>query len=373
MKAVNGHEIIQIIETWSPKNLACMDNDPIGLAIGTLNKPVTKVLVTLDVNMAVAEEAIAKGCELIIAHHPPIFRKLSNLRTDNPTGQLYEKLIKHNIAVYAAHTNLDVAEGGVNDLLADALQLQDRQLLEETYAEDLLKLVVFVPQAQAETVREALAKADAGRIGDYEACSYTTVGEGRFRALEGANPFVGDIGSLHTEPEMRIEVVLPSSSKGRVLKAMLNAHPYEEPAYDFIRLDQKVNEMGIGRIGRLPEKMTLQQFAEFVKVQLDVPRVRVVGDLQSSISKVAVLGGDGNKYINIAKRAGADVLVTGDMYFHVAQDAQAIGLQIVDPGHHVEKVMIKGVAEKMALMCADKKYSIEFVQSKVHTEPFIFV
>ena len=373
MKTVNGQEIIQLFEAWSPKKLACMDNDPIGLAIGTLNKPITKVLVTLDVNMAVAEEAIATDCELIIAHHPPIFRKLSNLRTDTPAGKLYEKLLKHDIAVYAAHTNLDVAEGGVNDLLADALGLVQRTILEETYAEDLLKLVVFVPQIDAERVREALATAGAGQIGNYQACSYSSEGEGRFTAMEGATPYIGEVGALHIEPEVKVEVVLPSSIKGRVLKAMLNAHPYEEPAYDIIRLEQQTNILGLGRVGRLPHKMTLLQFAEYVKKQLDVPCVRVVGDLKSTVSKVAVVGGDGNKYIYAAKRAGADVFVTGDLYFHVAQDAQAMDLQIVDPGHHVEKVMIAGVANKMQAFCDDKKYQVEFVKSTIHTEPFLFV
>lgn len=373
MKMVNGYEVIQLFESWVPKVLACMENDPIGLAIGTLNKRVTRVLVTLDVTMAVVEEAIRKGCEVIIAHHPPIFRKLSNLRTDTPAGQLYEKLIKHDIAVYAAHTNLDVAEGGVNDLLADALHLQNRAILEETYAEDVLKLVVFVPTSHADKVREAIAKEGAGKIGNYEACSFSNDGEGRFRALQDANPFVGEVGQLHIEQEVRVEVVLPDSKKGRVVKAMLQAHPYEEPAYDLIRLEQQVNKMGLGRVGYLPEEMKLEQFAQFVKQQLNVPCVRIVGDLSSNISKVAIAGGDGNKYIYAAKRAGADVFVTGDMYFHVAQDAQAIGLQIVDPGHHVEKVMIAGVAKKMSALCQEKKYNVAFIESEVHTEPFIFV
>lgn len=373
MKMVNGQEIIQLFESWSPKKLACMDNDPIGLAIGTLNKPVNKVLVTLDVNEYVADEAIAQGCELIIAHHPPIFRRLANIRTDHPAGRLYEKLLKNDIAVYAAHTNLDVAEGGVNDLLADALQLENRSILEETYAEDLLKLAVFIPTANAEDLREALAKAGAGRIGDYEACSYTTMGEGRFRALAHANPYVGSIGEIHVEEEVKVEVVLPESIKNRVLKAMLHVHPYEEPAYDIIRLDQQTNVMGLGRVGYLQQELSLHDFAQFVKQQLNVPAVRVVGDLQSKVKKVALVGGDGNKYIYAAKRAGADVFLTGDMYFHTAQDAQALGLQIVDPGHHVEKVMIAGVAKKMAKMCEDKKYIVDFVQSTIHTEPFLFV
>ncbi|MEO4052279.1 Nif3-like dinuclear metal center hexameric protein [Solibacillus sp. CAU 1738] len=373
MKSVNGHEIIQIFESWSPKKLACMPNDPIGLAIGTLNKSVSKVLVTLDVTDAVVEEAIAQGCELIIAHHPPIFRKLSNLRTDNPAGQLYEKCLKNDIAVYAAHTNLDVAAGGVNDLLADALQLENRQILEHTYSEQMMKLAVFVPNDYANTVRAALATAGAGQIGNYDTCSYTVEGEGRFRALEGANPFIGKLGEVIVEPEQKIEVIFPSSQKNRILKAMLKAHPYEEPAYDVFELALTTNEAGLGRIGTLLEPMTLQQFAEFVKVQLDVPFVRVVGSLDQVVSKVAVIGGDGNNYIHTVKRAGADVFVTGDIGFHMAQDAEVNGLNIIDPGHHVEKVMIQGVARKMKALCADKKLPVEFIESTIHTEPFKFI
>ncbi|MBB5149950.1 dinuclear metal center YbgI/SA1388 family protein [Ureibacillus thermosphaericus] len=373
MKQANGNEIIQLFESWSPKKLACMENDPIGLAIGTLNKVVTKVLVTLDVNQEVADEAIEKGCQLIIAHHPPIFRKLSNLRTDTPSGRLYEKLLKNDIAVYAAHTNLDVAEGGVNDLLADALQLQNREILEKTYSEHLMKLAVFVPDEHADELRYVLAKAGAGKIGNYDSCSYSTDGKGRFRPLEGANPYIGDVGEIEVTDEEKIEVVFPTSMKNRILKAMLNAHPYEEPAYDLYTLAQETNEYGIGRIGILKEPMSLRQFADYVKKRLQVPMVRIVGNENSTVSKVAVLGGDGNKYIHIAKRAGADVFVTGDMYFHVAQEAQAIGLNIVDPGHHVEKVMIKGVKEKMTSLCKENKLDVEFIESEVNTEPFIFI
>ena len=373
MKKANGNEVIQLFESWSPKKLACMPNDPIGLAIGTLNKNVSKVLVTLDVTDAVVDEAIASGCELIIAHHPPIFVKLSNLRTDNPQGRLYEKLIKNDIAVYAAHTNLDVAQGGVNDLLADALKLQNRQILEQTYSESMMKLAVFVPNEAADTVRAALATAGAGEIGNYDTCSFSSVGEGRFRALEDANPYVGAIGEVQIEPEQKIEVVFPQSIKNKVLKAMLNVHPYEEPAYDLFTLDVQTNEQGLGRIGKLAEPMTLKAFAEFVKVQLDVPCVRVVGPVDGLVQKVAIVGGDGNKYIRTAKFAGADVFVTGDIGFHMAQDAEVQGLSIVDPGHHVEKVMIKGVAEKMATLCTSKKLQVEFIQSAIHTEPFTFI
>ncbi|MFF5993764.1 Nif3-like dinuclear metal center hexameric protein [Lysinibacillus sp. KU-BSD001] len=373
MKTANGNEIIQLFESWAPKKYACMPNDPIGLAIGTLNKSISKVLVTLDVTDAVVDEAIANECELIIAHHPPIFFKLSHLRTDNPQGKLFEKCLKHDIAVYAAHTNLDVAPGGVNDLLADALGLENRQILEHTYSEQLMKLAVFTPKTHVDEMRTALAKAGAGQIGLYDACSFTSSGEGRFRALEGANPFLGQVGEMEVADEEKIEVVFPTSVKNKVLKAMLNTHPYEEPAYDVWTLDLQANEQGLGRIGSLAKPMTLKQFAEHVKVQLDVPALRVVGELNSMVRKVAVVGGDGNKYIRTAKFAGADVFVTGDIGFHMAQDAEINGLNIVDPGHHVEKVMIKGVAEKMSSMCADKKLRVEFIQSTIHTEPFQFI
>ena len=373
MKLANGHEIIQTFESWSPKKYACMENDPIGLAIGTLNKTVSKVLVTLDVTDAVVEEAIEQGCELIIAHHPPIFRKLSHIRTDNPQGKLFEKLIKNDIAVYAAHTNLDVAPGGVNDLLAAALHLQHTQILDETYVENLMKLAVFVPQQEANALREALAKAGAGQLGDYNSCSFTTQGTGRFKPLEGANPFIGSTGELEAVNEEKIEVVLPVSSKSRVLKAMLQAHPYEEPAYDMWHLEVEAERQGLGRIGTLEEPMTLEAFAHFVKQQLDVPSLRVVGPLDGLVKKVAVVGGDGNKYVYTAKFAGADVFVTGDIGFHVAQDAEVNGLSIVDPGHHVEKVMIKGVVDKMTKLCADKKLNVTFMASKINTEPFTFI
>lgn len=371
MKKVNGHEVIQLFERWSPKHYA-MDGDPVGLHIGQLNRPVEKVLVTLDVNEAVIDEAIDKGANLIIAHHPPIFRPLKNIMTDTPQGKMIEKCIKHDIAVYAAHTNLDVAPGGVNDMLADRLRLIDTAVVAPTYAASLYKFVVFCPTTHAEEIRHALGKAGAGAIGDYTACSYSSTGTGRFTAVNGANPYVGQVGLEEEVPEERIEVIVPQAIQNRVLKAMFAAHPYEEPAYDFYLLDQKEDALGLGRIGKLEEEMTLGEFADYVKAAFDVPAVRFVGHADKVIKKVAVLGGDGNKYIHAAKRAGADAYVTGDMYYHVAHDAETIGLAVVDPGHNVEKIMIEGVANYMAKACAEAKFAVSFIKSEVITEPFQF-
>ncbi|WP_438310975.1 Nif3-like dinuclear metal center hexameric protein [Sporosarcina sp. FA9] len=372
MKTVNGHEIIYLFEQWSPKKYA-MEGDPVGLHIGALNRTVEKVLITLDVNEEVVDEAIEIGATLIIAHHPPIFRPLKGIFVDTPQGRVIEKCIKNNLSVYAAHTNLDVATGGVNDMLAGLLGLLDTEVVEVTYSEPLYKLSVFSPDSHVDEVRQALAMAGAGAIGDYKGCSFTSSGTGRFTPNEGAKPFIGSVGKIESVSEEKIEVVLPGSLKQKVLKAMLKAHPYEEPAYDYFMLEQHTNELGLGRIGKLNEELTLGKFAEHVKSVFDVPAVRFVGNPSSIIRKVAVLGGDGNKYIHAAKRKGADVLVTGDLYYHIAHDAEAIGLNVVDPGHNIEKVMIQGVANYMTKACITAKYNVQFYESKIVTEPFQFI
>lgn len=372
MKKVNGHEVIALFEKWSPKRFA-MDGDPVGLHIGQLNRSVESVLVTLDVNEEVIDEAIRKGANLIIAHHPPIYRPLKGLLTETPQGSMIEKCIKNDIAVYAAHTNLDVAPGGVNDMLARELGLVDTEIVEPTYSELLYKLIIFSPVTHAEEIRQALEKAGAGAIGDYTGCSFSSTGIGRFTPTTGAEPFIGEVGKGEEVNEERIEVILPGQLRSKVLKAMLASHPYEEPAYDLIALDQEANQYGLGRVGKLEEKTTLAQFAELVKVAFDVPALRFVGDPNKEILKVAVLGGDGNKYIGAAKRSGADVLVTGDLYYHVAHDAQAMGLAVIDPGHNIEKVMIQGVANHMKAACIEARYNVSFIESEIITEPFTFI
>ncbi|MDQ0213901.1 dinuclear metal center YbgI/SA1388 family protein [Oikeobacillus pervagus] len=372
MKKVNGHEIIQLFEQFSPPSYA-MEGDKIGLQIGRLNQPVKRVLVALDVLEEVVDEAIEKDVQLIIAHHPPIFRPLKSIRTDQPNGRIIEKLLQHRIAVYAAHTNLDVAKGGVNDLLAEALELQNTKVLVPTYEEDLRKLAVFVPKENEEEIRKALGNAGAGFIGEYSNCSFSTDGTGRFLPEEKANPHIGSIGTLEEVQEVKIETIYPKRIEKKVLSAMFKAHPYEEVAFDLYPLENKGEVLGLGRIGILKESMTLEQFAHHVKEKLSVQGVRVVGHLQDKIQKVAVLGGDGNKYFHSAKFKGADVYVTGDMYYHVAHDAMMEGLNIVDPGHNVEKVMKQGVAKKMQTMSTEKGYEVEFISSTVHTDPFTFL
>ncbi|QAY66288.1 Nif3-like dinuclear metal center hexameric protein [Paenibacillus protaetiae] len=370
----NGQTVIQLIEQLAPKHYA-VENDKIGLQLGTLNKEVKKVLVALDVTEAVADEAIAAGADLIIAHHAIIYRPLAKLDTSTPAGRLYEKLIKHDIAVYIAHTNLDTADGGMNDWMADLVGIvpDKRDSLEEVHTDKLYKLAVFVPKSHHEAVLQALFQAGAGHIGDYSHCSFNTEGTGTFLPGDHTNPFIGKQGQLERAAEIRIETIVPHSIHRKVIQAMLKAHPYEEVAYDLYAMDLKGRSFGLGRVGKLAEPITLEKLCERVKQAFDVPALRVVGDPQRVIKKAAVLGGSGARYVRHAMFAGADVLITGDIDYHTAVDAVEAGFTIIDPGHNAEKIMKAKVAGWLNEQLAARKYETEASASAVHTEPFRFV
>ncbi|PUA38931.1 Nif3-like dinuclear metal center hexameric protein [Paenibacillus elgii] len=367
-----GQAVIQLMEELAPKSYA-VENDKIGLQIGTLHKEIRKVLVALDVTEEVVDEAIHEQADLIIAHHAIIYRPLPHIQTDTPAGRLYERLIKHDIAVYIAHTNLDVADGGINDMMAEAIGLTDTQPLDEVHTDKLKKLVVFVPTTHADAVRQAMFEAGAGGIGRYSHCSFNIEGVGTFKPEEGTNPFIGQPGKLETAQEIRVETIVPQSVERRVVQAMLKAHPYEEVAYDLYSLDLKTRTFGLGRSGKLPHPVTLQELCERVKQVFDVPMLRVVGDLSRTVRKAAVLGGSGSRYVKHAQFAGADVLVTGDIDYHTAHDALAAGIALIDPGHNVEKIMKRGVADHLRRKLEERKWATEVIASQIDTEPFRFV
>ncbi|WP_195572715.1 Nif3-like dinuclear metal center hexameric protein [Paenibacillus sp. 1001270B_150601_E10] len=367
-----GQTITQWMEKLAPKSVA-MPDDRIGLQLGSLQRDVSNVLVALDVTDEVVDEAIALGAELIIAHHAIIFRPLKDLQTDTSQGRLYEKLIKHDIAVYISHTNYDIAEGGMNDLMAEALDLRQTKVLWKTGEDKLEKLVVFVPKSHADSVRTAILDTGAGHIGDYSHCSFNVEGEGTFKPLEGTNPFIGSTGTVEQVEEVRIETIIPSSIKSRVLRAMLKAHPYEEAAYDLYPVSLNGKPYGLGRVGKLEQPKPLAEVVELVKERFEVPYVRVVGDLNTSIRKIAVLGGSGGRSVNHTLFHGADVLVAGDIDYHTAHDALVAGLCIIDPGHNAEKIMKKSVAARLQAMAEENGASTVFHASHIATEPFQFM
>jgi dinuclear metal center YbgI/SA1388 family protein len=368
----NGQTIIQYVEGLAPKSLA-MEGDKIGLHVGTLQKPVKKVMVALDVLESVVDEAIEQGVDLIVAHHAVIYRPLKHLRTDLPAGRLYEKLIKHDIAVYTAHTNLDVAVGGINDWLAEAIGLTDVEVLDVTCQDAWKKLVVYVPLSHRDAVFQAIAEAGAGWVGNYSHCSFQLTGTGTFFPREGTHPHIGEQGRLERVEEVRLEMIMPASKQSAVLKAMKAAHPYEEVAYDIIPLDMPGTGLGIGRIGKLPQSMTLRDLAQLVKEKFQLQGLRVVGALDSTVKKVAVVGGDGSSFVGKAAFRGADVFLTGDIGYHTAHDAQAEGLSIIDAGHNIEKIMKEKLAAYLVERLKQNGYQTEVIASRVHTDPFQFV
>src|SRR5699024_8248491 len=338
MKEVKHQTIIQTLEKWAPKNLA-YDWDNVGLQVGAMNDRTKNVLVTLDVLESTVDEAIEQDANLIIAHHPMIFKPLKTIDFNSPKGRVIKKLIEHNITVYAAHTNLDIAKGGVNDLLIDVFPITEKTHLIPFKNEALFKLVVFVPMDHESKVRDALSEAGAGHIGAYSHCTFQSKGQGTFKPLEGTNPFIGTKDELTVVDEVKLETIVAEEKLPSVLRAMEKAHPYEEVAHDIIPLKQTGEAYGLGRIGTLEEPVAFDDFVKQVKQAYNCETVTVVSKNEKPVKKIAVLGGSGQSYINQAKKMGADVYITGDITFHQAQDAMEMDLQLIDPGHYVEEIM----------------------------------
>lgn len=362
-----GEHIIRLFEEWIPPHLA-MEGDRIGLQVGTLRKEVKKVMLALDITPEVAEEAVRQHVDLIIAHHAVIFHPLETLRTDTAKGKLYEKLVKHDVAVYIAHTNWDVAPGGVNDVLSEKLALKETRPLVPVHEPALKKLVVFIPEDHHDQVLQAMGAAGAGWIGNYSHCTFNLAGTGTFKPEKGSDPFIGAHGELEKVREVRLETVVTEHNERQVIEAMWDAHPYEEVAYDLYPLELKGELFGAGRIGRLETAMTLDAFAEQVKQVFGLPTVRVVGNSKRHIRRVAVLGGMGGKYVSHAVKERADVLITGDIDYHTAHDALADGIALIDPGHHVEHLALRPMQKRLAAALAKTDSTVTL--SKVNTNPF---
>ncbi|MDL4841519.1 Nif3-like dinuclear metal center hexameric protein [Aquibacillus rhizosphaerae] len=371
-KSILANDLIRKFEQWAPKKLA-YNWDNVGLQVGTLNKQISKIMITLDVLENVVDEAIDKSIDLIIAHHPLLFNSIKKIDIDSPSGRIINKLIKHDITVYAAHTNLDIVDGGVSDMLADQLDIKITNVLLPSDTDQLQKLIVYVPESHADFLIEAMGAAGAGYIGNYSHCSFKTTGTGAFKPMQGTNPYIGTEGQTQEVQEVKIETIIKKSQIPVLIPLVEKVHPYEEVAYDLIPLENKGSEIGAGRVGDLQESMTLNAFCEFIKERFDVPVLRVTGDLEAHVKKVAILGGSGKGFISEAKQLGADVYVTGDMTFHEAQDAMGLGLNVVDPGHHVEKVMKQVVKAFLDKQIVEMDADVEVITSTSNTEPFQFL
>jgi dinuclear metal center YbgI/SA1388 family protein len=297
--------------------------DTVGLICGRPDAEVAKVLFAVDVCPAVVAEAITLGADLIVTHHPLFLRGVNSVAATTPKGRMVHDLITHQIALFNAHTNADSAPGGVNEALARAIGIVDPKVALADVKPALDKLVVFAPESHADAIRAALADAGAGQLGDYDRCSFTGAGEGRFRPLEGAAPTVGTIGQLEAVAEVRIETVVDRSRRGQVIAALLAAHPYELPAYDVIELANGADLQpthGHGRIGDLAKPTTLADFAASVGAALrpTAHGVRVAGDPSREVRRVVVSSGAGDFMLDDVLEMDADVYVTSDLRHHRA-------------------------------------------------------
>jgi dinuclear metal center YbgI/SA1388 family protein len=297
---------------------------------------VRKVLFAVDPVLPVAEEAAAWGADLLVTHHPLFLKAVHGFPATTPKGRTLTALTKAGCALLAAHTNADQAEGGVSESMALALGLTDLEPIVPAPADPLDKLTVYVPAGDAERLRGALAEAGAGRIGDYDHASFSTPGEGRFRPLAGANPTIGTVGEVEVVDEVRVEVVLDRHRRAPVVRAMLAAHPYEEPAYDVVELgDPGLAATGTGRVGTVAET-TLEEFAARVGAALPatVQGVRVAGDPARPVRRVALCGGAGDFLLDTVARTDADVYVTSDLRHHPASEfVERDGPALVDVAH----------------------------------------
>lgn len=368
MGTVKCQTVAGILDELAPRRLA-ESWDNVGLLVGDGKQGINKVMVCLDVPEWVVAEAIEKGVDMIVAHHPLIFNGIKRVNSDTATGRKLLNLIKNDIAMYCLHTNYDIAAGGLNDVFARELGFLDSSVIEETYREKLFKLVVYVPSGHEVKVMNAMCGAGAGFIGNYSNCTFRTAGIGTFEPQEGSEPFIGTKGSLECTEEFRVETIVPEKLINKVIKEMLKAHPYEEAAYDIYETRNEAQIMGLGRIAELENETTLSKYADSVKTLLGAGHVRFAGDPDKKIKKVALLNGSGNKFINNARFAGADVLVTGDMQYHGILDALEMGLSVIDAGHYAtEKIMIKYITEYLKGKFQEMKLDVEVVEASSNKE-----
>ncbi|MEY3678030.1 MAG: hypothetical protein RI924_171 [Bacteroidota bacterium] len=308
------------------------DYDNSGLLVGHPDQEISSAIISLDCTEAVLDEAIRKGCSLIISHHPIVFKGLKKFNGKNYVERVVMKAIKHDIALYAIHTNYDHVLDGVNKALCQKLGLQNLQILAPKSGM-LKKLVTYTPLDKAEQVRTALFAAGAGNIGNYAECSFNLEGEGTFKAGSGAKPFVGKVGERHRESETRIEVIFPAYAESEVLKALFGAHPYEQVAYDLYALSNTYQDVGSGMLGELPQEQDELEFLKMVKSQLACAVIRHTDLLGKKVKKVAVCGGSGSFLLANALQAGADFFITADYKYHEFFDAEG-RIVIADVGHY---------------------------------------
>lgn len=344
--------------------------DNVGLMVGYPNKMIENLMVTLEVTEAVIDEAIEKNVDMIISHHPLIYKPVKKIIENDPIGHMLLRLIKNDINLFVAHTNLDTAYEGTSKRVCDLLELRNVDYIIKDFSNLHYKVQVFVPRENTDEVMEAMTNAGAGFYGNYDACGFKSEGIGQFRPNEFSNPTIGTQGELTFVEEVKLEVLVSKEHLPQVITAMINKHPYETPAYDILKLENKFDEQGTGMYGYLQKPMTLRELTETVKQTLNSKMIRFIGNPDRKIYKVGVITGAGADFMADVK-AVADVLITGDMKYHEAQAALQMDLGVIDAGHfETEQIYVEKLGELLQQAFEEKSYDVNVIISEVDINPF---
>ena len=364
---VSVKDICSCIEEFAP--LSFQESwDNCGLLVGNPERPIQKVLLTVDITEAVVAEAVDVQAQMIVGHPPLMVSGVRQLTGSTDAQRAIALAIRNDIAIYAAHTNLDSAHGGVSYRMAAKLGLSGLQAL-SPQASGLQKLVAFIPASHFEQVQQAIYDAGAGHIGNYDSCGYSVEGKGTFRALDGAQPFVGQHGTLHTEPEIRFETVFPSRFNRQIVTALLNSHPYEEPAYDIYALQNTDTRVGLGLAGMLPTPVSELHFLNRLKEIFLTPVIRHTKLKGKEIQKVALCGGSGSSLMANAIRCKADAYVAADFKYHQFADAEQ-DILVADVGHYESEQFAKEIFYELIIKKIPN-FAVHF--SKVITNPINYL
>ncbi|HTF80384.1 MAG TPA: Nif3-like dinuclear metal center hexameric protein [Cytophagales bacterium] len=356
-------EIINTLESFASK-IYQENYDNSGLIVGDESTKVTGILVSLDCTEAVVDEALQKKCNMIISHHPIVFKGLKKLTGSNYVEKTIIKAIKNDIAIYAIHTNLDNVAGGVNFKIAAKLGLVGTKILSPKH-QILKQLITFVPKDHVESLAEALHEAGAGQIGDYKECSFRTEGVGTFIPMEGTHPYTGKKNVKSYENEVRLEIIVPAHKEYQILTAMRKAHPYEEVAYYLLPLANSNQEVGAGAIGILDKSMETEKFLLHLKQSMGLSVIRHTPLLKKEIKTVAVCGGSGSFLLPDAIKAQADIFITADYKYHEFFDAEN-HIIIADIGHYESEVHTKDLIYEVI---SKKLANIAVILSEINTNP----
>ena len=359
-------EVVAALDGLYPPSLA-EGWDAVGLVCGDPSAVVSRVLVAVDPVEQIAREAVEAGCQLLLTHHPLYLGGTTSVAADDPKGRVVHGLVEARCGLFVAHTNADRASpGGVSDALAALFDLQDATPLEQA-PEPVDKLVFFVPVPDATRVTEAVTAAGAGQLGDYDCCTWSTTGTGTFRPLPGASPALGSVGALESVAEARVETVVRRSSRSAVVRALLDAHPYETPAYDVLELVDLPSPRGLGRVGDLPTPMPLGELVSLCAGVLPATTwgVRAAGDPSAQVSRLAVMGGSGSDAMGLAARAGAQAFLTSDLKHHSTLERPE-GLAVIDAAHWAtEHPWTRAAADALA-----RVVEVDTLVSTTCTDPF---